>query len=91
MQYVVCYDITDDARRTKVALALLDYGARTQESVFVANLDEELARRMMERLGRLIDANEDKIHIFRACKNCASQTIALGVGEVAKDAAFYVI
>ncbi|MBY0508405.1 MAG: CRISPR-associated endonuclease Cas2 [Bryobacteraceae bacterium] len=36
MRFVICYDITDDRRRARVSAALLDYGARLQESVFVA-------------------------------------------------------
>ena len=52
MQYVICYDIADDRRRNRVATALLDFGQRVQESVFVAHLDEELAARMKERVER---------------------------------------
>jgi hypothetical protein len=40
MQYVVCYDIADDARRSRVSNCLLDFGTRVQESVFVANLED---------------------------------------------------
>ena len=43
MQYVICYDIADDGRRGRVASTLLDFGTRVEESVFVAQLDEELA------------------------------------------------
>ena len=62
MQYVICYDIADDRRRDRVAKALLDYGPRVQESVFVANLDEELAAKMWERLGR---PGECDTHLLR--------------------------
>jgi CRISPR/Cas system-associated endoribonuclease Cas2 len=56
LQYVICYDIADDRRRNRIATALLDFGQRVQESVFVAHLDEELAARMKERVERLVDA-----------------------------------
>ena len=46
MQYVISYDLADDGRRNRLASALLDFGARVQESVFVANLDDELAKDM---------------------------------------------
>ena len=42
MLYIVCYDIADERRRTRVAGTLLDYGRRLEESVFAVNLDEEL-------------------------------------------------
>lgn len=45
MRFLVCYDIADDRRRDRMAKALLDYGARIQESVFLAELDDELAER----------------------------------------------
>ena len=45
MQYVVCYDIADDARRSRISQILLDFGTRVQESVFVAHLDDVLAAR----------------------------------------------
>ena len=38
MQYVICYDISDDRRRSRIASLLLDFGTRVHESVFVAEL-----------------------------------------------------
>ena len=91
MQYVICYDISDDGRRSRVAQALLDFGSRIQESVFVANLDEELAGRMRERLEKLLDQEQDRIHVFELCADCSRRTKALGTGEVVEDRAFYVV
>ena len=59
MQYVVCYDIADNRRRDRLASILLDYGPRAQESVFMANLDEELAANMEARVAKLVFAAED--------------------------------
>lgn len=91
MQYVVCYDIADDRRRDRIAAALLDFGPRVQESVFVANLDAELAARMEERLRRLADENFDKVHVFALCEACAARTKVMGTGEVARDPAYYLV
>ena len=91
MQYVVCDDIADDARRGRVANCLLDFGSRAQESVFVANLDEALHRRMEDRLERLIDANFDRVHVFELCGACMRRTKVLGTAEVVEDKEFYVI
>jgi len=91
MQYVICYDIADDGRRSRTANALLDFGSRIEESVFVANLDEELAGRMMERLGKLMDVEADRIHVFKLCAECSRGTKALGTAELVEDREFYVI
>ena len=91
MQYVVCYDISDDARRTRVASAMLDFGVRVQESVFVANLDDDLSERMIERLRKLIDEEHDRMHLFQLCAACAAKTQVLGTAEMVEDHDFYVI
>jgi CRISPR-associated protein Cas2 len=91
MQYVVCYDIADDRRRDRVASALLDFGTRVQESVFVANLDRELAGRMAARVAKLVDRNFDRVHIFEMCAACSAKTQVMGTAEVVKDRDFYVI
>lgn len=91
MQYVICYDIADDARRSRVASSLLNFGTRIQESVFVANLDDELAERMRERLSKLVSEAEDRIHVFRLCSACESKTWVMGQGELVQDREFYII
>jgi len=91
MLYVVCYDIADDRRRERLAGALLDYGSRIQESVFAAHLDEELYERMMGRIGKIIDAASDRVHVIRLCKACEDAVVALGLAGVKKDAAYWVL
>ncbi len=91
MQYVVGYDIADDGRRERAASVLLDFGSRVQESVFVANLDDALAARMMEHLRRVIDEDHDRVHVFTLCAGCAGKTQTIGSAEVPADREFYVI
>ena len=91
MQYVICYDITDDRRRSHVASLLLDFGARVQESVFVAHLDEELAARMKDRLNRTVDGNWDKVHIFEICAACERRLTVIGQGELSQDPEWYIV
>ena len=91
MQYLVCYDIADDARRSRVASSLLDFGTRIQESVFVANLDDDLAGRMRERLIKLVSDLEDRVHVFRLCAACEPKTWTLGQGQLVEDREFYII
>jgi CRISPR-associated protein Cas2 len=91
MQYVICYDIADDRRRDRIASALLDYGPRAQESVFIANLDAELADKMMARLAKLVDEHWDRVHVFELCGTCSAKTRVMGTAEVVEDRAFYVL
>jgi CRISPR-associated protein Cas2 len=91
MQYVICYDIADDTRRSRVASALLDFGSRVQESVFVAHLDKELAARMRERLTRLVDDDWDCVHVFELCVACEKRAWTLGIGRVQVDPEWYVV
>lgn len=91
MQYVTCYDIADDHRRGHLAQTLLDFGARIQESVFVANLDEELKETMLSRVRNTIEASEDRVHVFLLCSACANRTITIGQAEIVKDQDFYIV
>jgi CRISPR-associated protein Cas2 len=91
VQYVICYDIADDGRRNRVAQALLNFGKREQESVFVAYLDDELAGRMKERMAELVDTNWDRVHIFELCEACGRRGTVIGAGEVAAEPAWYII
>jgi CRISPR-associated protein Cas2 len=95
MQYVICYDIADDgagdARRSRLSNALLDFGKRVQQSVFLADLDEELAARMNERLRALIDHRFDRLHVFALCAACEGRVWSAGLAEVPEDKPFYVI
>lgn len=91
MQYVVCYDIADDGRRNRLASALLDFGVRIQESVFTANLDEQLAMRMLERIKRTIDEHWDRVHVFQLCQSCSPRTLVLGTAENVVEHDFYVV
>ena len=92
MRYVVCYDISDDRRREQLSTILLDFGRRIQESVFVADLDEELAGKMQERVKNVLDVALDRLHIFPLCAACSSKAVSMGAAaELPKDQEFYIL
>lgn len=91
MQYVVCYDITDDARRSRISQVLLDFGVRVQESVFVAHLDNVLAERLRVRMQRVVDQERDRVHMFQICATCESKAWVMGSEPISTDPGFYVI
>jgi len=58
---IVAYDIADDRRRDRVALALQEHGDRIQYSVFVVDGRPASFVRLRASLARLIDADVDSI------------------------------
>ncbi|HET8546499.1 MAG TPA: CRISPR-associated endonuclease Cas2 [Bryobacteraceae bacterium] len=91
MRFVICYDVSDDARRERLASALLDFGPRIQESVFVATLDEELLERMLKRVRQVVDSSEDAVHVFAMCAACERRIEVIGRAAVPEDQPYYVL
>ncbi len=91
MRHVVCYDVTDDGRRSRLADCLKDFGARVQESVFVADLDDDLVKRMRERIQAIVDPHLDAVHVFAQCRACEGRTEVHGIGHVPGDQDFYIL
>lgn len=91
MRFVISYDITDDRRRARAAAVLLDFGARIQESVFVATLDDELQARLLDRLRKVVDEIDDKVHLFPLCQACGQRVIVIGKADLPEDQPFYIV
>ena len=80
MLYFVCYDIASDRRRARVAKELLNFGVRVQESVFECDLASAgRLRELRKRLGRLVDASEDSVRLYRVCAGCAGEREIMGL------------
>jgi CRISPR-associated protein Cas2 len=62
--WVVCYDIADDRRRSKVMKTLEGFGRHVQESVFECELDEARLLRLEGLLHRLIHEQEDNVRFY---------------------------
>lgn len=61
--HVVCYDITNNKLRTRISAALEEQGVRVQGSVFELWLTRAQARRLGDRLGKLIEGS-DSLRIY---------------------------
>jgi CRISPR-associated protein Cas2 len=64
MFYLVCYDIVNDRRRTKVSNFLQGYGLRVQKSVFECVLSPDQYKTVQKRLHKLIKEQEDQIRFY---------------------------
>lgn len=78
MFIVVAYDIPNDRRRGKVARALTDFGTRVQYSVFECRLDGEEIQKMLGRIGKLIDGEQDRLRVYRLCSECEDRVQVVG-------------
>ena len=70
MWHIVCYDIHDDRRRTRVADLLTDFGDRIQYSVFELPVSEQQLLFVLDSLGRMIDPKTDSVYCFPVCRRC---------------------
>lgn len=62
-RFLIAYDVSEDARRTRVAKALESYGDRVQFSVFVVDVKPARLLRLRSRLANLIDVATDSVLI----------------------------
>lgn len=63
--HVICYDIANNRRRSRVVRELEAYGVRVQESVFECWLDDAQRRRLEQEIARVICAQEDSFVCYR--------------------------
>jgi len=91
MAYLVAYDISEDRRRSQVVKVLLDYGLRVQDSVFWADVDEEISGRMLRRLEAIVDAKEDVLWVVPVCGRCGEGMRCLGPQKAPERPKYWVL
>ncbi len=64
MHVVVCYDVSEDKRRTKIHKVLKSYGQWMQYSVFECDLTDTQYARLRRRLQKLIQPETDNILFY---------------------------
>lgn len=86
--WMVCYDITDDKRRTRVFKLLRGYGDHVQLSVFRCVLSPIQKARLLDGLEQRIKASEDQVLLIPLGGADAARSwdhIALGLPMVDRD------
>jgi len=78
LAYVICYDIPDDRRRTKLAKTLAGFGRRAQYSVFEAMLSGFIFDRLRGKMAKLIRPDDDRVTVYPLCASCAARRLDLG-------------
>jgi CRISPR-associated protein Cas2 len=61
--YVLVYDVVNDRRRNRLHRSLKNFGTAVQRSVFEFDLAPRDAHKMMERVERIIDLEEDVVRM----------------------------
>jgi CRISPR-associated protein Cas2 len=89
--YVVSYDIPETKRRTKLSKLLLNYGNRVQYSVFECIMDTVMLEGLVEKIGLVIDENDDSVRIYPLCAGCERTIKVIGQGEVTADKDVYIL
>ncbi len=79
MRYVICYDVSDDRRRRRLADCLDGYGDRVQESVFEAVLERALFDKLISEIGALLDPAGDRAVAYPLCNACDGKRVDLGL------------
>jgi len=72
MFVVVCYDVPDDRRRTKMSNILKGYGSRVQRSVFECDLTLTQLQKLKGKLSRLV-TEEDGLRYYYMCAQCLAK------------------
>lgn len=73
---LVCYDVPDDRRRTRLAKALSQLGTRLQLSVFL--LEDRTLVEVTRLLGSFLDEEVDNLCIQPLCATCSGKPVLLG-------------
>jgi CRISPR-associated protein Cas2 len=88
---LVCYDITQDNIRARIAATLQTWGDRIQRSVFVITLSHDDLTELTGRLRNLIDTRTDAIHLVSLCSTCWTGIGALGQATVDPDQLYWAV
>lgn len=75
--YLVCYDISSNTKRGKVARLLEDAGERVQLSVFHVNLRPDGMKTLREKMRRLIEEG-DELLVVPLCGACMAGALRAG-------------
>ena len=80
--WVVCYDIVDDKKRTRIAKIMENYGKRVQKSVFECFLNDREFEEMKKKVEKEMDFEQDNINYYFLCEKCKNSIVKSGIGGI---------
>lgn len=78
MHLVVCYDVVEDKRRTRLFKGLCGFLRPVQKSVFEGHVPESRFPALVDLVEGEIDAETDTVRIYHLCRGCRGQTDLIG-------------
>lgn len=81
MLYLVCYDISNPKRLSKIAKTLERKGIRMQYSFFSCEMKNKEFLLLKKELIKLIHENEDKLCFIPICDKCVKKILYIGCDE----------
>jgi len=82
--YLVCYDISDERRLSRVAKIMEDYGTRVLYSIFECYITPKEFDKMKSAVEKEMDPLDDRVRYYKLCPTCRKPVIHLGYGKKAK-------
>ncbi len=81
MLTVLVYDVVSDARRARLHALLKQYGVPVQKSAFEARLTVREREQLLQRVGRLLDAREDRFILYPIGREQEERVSVIGVAR----------
>ncbi len=88
---VAAYDVSEDARRARLAAILQTTGDRVQQSVFVLAIDDDELAVLRERALEIIDPVTDSVYFFRQCGPCWDAVGCIGQAHPPTRCLYWVV
>jgi CRISPR-associated protein Cas2 len=80
--YLLAYDIANPKRLAKVARVMEAWGERVQDSVFEAWLEASELEKLLKKVQKVFNEQEDSVRIYQLCATCKGKVRCLGQGTV---------
>lgn len=90
MFIAVCYDISDDRRRTRVSNILKGFGTRVQKSAFECDLTPKQSEKLQQRLAKVL-TEEDGLRYYFLCAECVPRIKVAQGAPVTKAQLYFVV
>jgi len=79
---LIAYDIAENRRRLKVSKVLESCTNRVQESVFEGYLTHAELGKLLKKVEKILEKQEDSLRVYFICEECRKKVILIGRGEI---------
>lgn len=85
MHLLLCYDVVEDKRRTRLHNHLKAWLEPVQKSVFEGRIRTDRLGELTALVERIIDHETDSVRIYSLCAGCRSLTHHIGTASPVED------